>query len=52
MAITYTLPNGTVITTLAQVADFVFQTRQGLSATPTNGEVVVMGDRKPGTAAS
>lgn len=52
MAITYTMPDGTVVTTLAQVADHVFQKRQGLSATPTNAEVVIEADRKPGTAAS
>lgn len=52
MAITYTLPNGRVVTTLADLADEVFVKRQGLAAVPTNAEVVVVADRKPGTAAS
>lgn len=51
MPIVYTMPDGTVVTTLAQVADHLFGKREG-RATPTNAEVVVMADRKPGTAIS
>jgi hypothetical protein len=51
MAITYTMPDGTVVTTIAQAANHLFNVREG-RATPTNAEVVIMADRKPGTPIS
>ena len=50
MAISYTTPNGTVVTTLAELATWYYA-REGRS-TPTNGELIVLADRKPGTAIS
>lgn len=50
MAITYTTPNGTVLTTIADLATFHFG-REG-RAVPTNAELIVQVDRKPGTAVS
>jgi hypothetical protein len=50
MAITYATPNGTVVTTLAELATWCFA-REGRVA-PTNATLIVQADRKPGTAIS
>ncbi len=50
MAITYTTPDGTVVATLAALATWYYA-REGRAA-PTNGELIVIADRKPGTAIS
>jgi hypothetical protein len=50
MAITYKTPDGTTVTTLAELATWYFA-REGRAA-PTNAEVIVDGYRKPGTAIS
>jgi hypothetical protein len=50
MPITYKTPDGTTVTTLAELATWYFA-REGRAA-PTNAEVIVIADRKPGTAIS
>jgi hypothetical protein len=52
MAIVYTTPTGQVLTTIAQLADYAFDTSGETGTTPTNAEVVVYAHRKPGTAVS
>lgn len=52
MAITYTMPDGTVVTTLAQVSDWVYK-RAGIgTGVITNGQITVSADHTPGTARS
>jgi hypothetical protein len=50
MAITYKLPDGTTVATLADIATWYFA-KEGRTV-PTNAEVIVDGYRKPGTAIS
>ena len=50
MPITYKTPDGTTVTTLAELATWLFA-REGRAA-PSNAEVIVHADRKPGTAIS
>lgn len=50
MAITYRMGDGTVVTTLAEVATHTFA-REGRAA-PANAEIQIKAVRKPGTAIS
>ena len=50
MAITYVTPDGTVVTTIAGLADHIFDTSGENGTTPTTATVIVYGHRKPGTA--
>jgi hypothetical protein len=52
MAITYVTPTGTVLTTIAQLADYAFDTSGETGTTPTTATVVVYAHRKPGTPVS
>lgn len=52
MAITYVTPDGTVLSTLADVSNFVFR-RAGLAnGTITTATVVIQADQVPGTPRS
>lgn len=53
MALTYVTPDGTVVTTLAGLADWAYDHNPGSNTvTPTTATVVVYAHQKPGTAAS
>lgn len=54
MAVTYTTPDGTVVTTIAQLSDWAQKKMPGAPGgnTPTNATYIVECYRKPGTTQS